>query len=258
MSDQLQGSRPPDSTAGSILREARQARGIHLMALSASLKIAPARLEAMEADRWHELPDAAYSRALAHTVSRALGIDPEPVLRGLPAASQPRLESLDDGLDQPFRDRPTGAAPRLRRYRWSVVALGLVGAVLVWWFLGRWPDLQRAASTTTVGNLVSLPAPAASAPLPPPLAVASGASATSVAPALRVAAQQATWIEIRDPEGQVRLSRLMAAGETIEIEGPSSGSLTVGNAAGTAVWVNGGVIDLSRIARENVARIELR
>lgn len=228
------------------------------MALAASLKVAPARLEAMEADRWHELPDAAYARALAHTVSRALGIDPEPVLRGLPAAAQPKLESLDDGLDQPFHDRPSGSVPRLRRYRWSVVVLGLVGAVLVWGFLARWPDLQRVASTTTVGNLVSMPAPAASASLPPPLAVASGASAASAAPALRVAAQQATWIEIRDPEGQVRLSRLLAAGEAIEIDGPSNGSLTVGNAAGTAVWVNGEVIDLSRFARENVARIEIR
>ena len=97
----------PKPTAGALLRQARQARGLHLMALSASLKVAPGRLEAMEEDRWHDLPDAAYARALAHTVSRALGIDPQPVLSSLPAASQPRLETLDEGLDEPFRETPS-------------------------------------------------------------------------------------------------------------------------------------------------------
>ena len=268
MSEPSQDNRQLGPTAGTLLREARQARGVHLTALSASLKVAPARLEAMEADRWNELPDAAYARALAHTVSRALGIDPEPVMRSLPAASQPRLESLDEGLDQPFRDRPAGSAPQRRRHRLSVVALGLVLALGVWWFLNGQVEPPPRALPTGSGEAAPAapPAlPASSAPtsgLPPAvtaaLPLAAGASASAASPSLLISATQASWIEIRDAQGQVALQRMLAAGEGIELRAPTPGTLTVGNAAGTLVRLGGQPIDLARVSRENVARIELR
>ena len=248
-------------TAGALLRQARQARGLHLSALAASLKVPPARLTAMEEDRWHELPDAAYSRALAHTVSRALGLDPDPVLRSLPAASQPKLESLDEGLDEPFRDTPMSAGRRTRRLRGSVVALGLLLAVVVWWLLahgrldgrlgwGTAPAAAPAAAVQPAGGVQP------AAPLPD-----SGSSGTVPGPGsavLRLVASEASWIELRDPQGQARLSRVLAPGETLEAPFAAPATLTVGNAAVTQVWLNGQAIDLAASTRENVARVELR
>lgn len=271
MSEATSLVQPAPTTAGALLRQARQARGIHLMALSASLKVPAARLEAIEQDRWHELPDAAYSRALAHTVSRALGIDPEPVLRSLPTASHARLESLDEGLNEPFRDSPQGVAGRLRPHRWSVVGVGLALAAVVWWWLasmggGAHPGVPGQVSMgSMVPGAASVPAAAGGAsamdaaarqatPLGP-----GWASAPAVGtPMLRVVASQASWIELRDSQGQMRLSRLVSAGETLEQPFEPPIGLTVGNAAATRVWVNGQVIDLSSATRENVARIELR
>lgn len=271
--DGTQSDRDAPGTAGTMLRQARQARGLHLMALSASLKVPAARLEAMEADRWHELPDASYARALAHTVSRALGIDPQPVLRVLPAASEPRLETLDEGLDEPFREqtRPAGGMPR--RLRWSVVGLGLVLALGVWWFLDARTDVPPRPVPAGPGEVVP-PAPAAApgaapgagrtppqapAPTPAPGDVpAPGASPSGSGATLVVAAQKPSWIEIRDAQGQVTLQRLLAGGEAIELQPPVPGTLTVGNAAGTRVVLKGQPIDLSAVSRENVARIELR
>lgn len=279
MSEPTSPVQPGPATAGAMLRQARQARGLHLMALSASLKVPPARLEAIEEDRWQDLPDAAYARALAHTVSRSLGIDPEPVLRSLPTASHARLESLDEGLNQPFREFPKGVAVRLGSHRWIVVGIGLVLAAAVWWWLASGtslagPGAQAPAGGNLSGAASAPTAPAAASPgsasagaagtnglasTVPGLAGGSGAPAPGVAvPTLRVVATQASWIELRDPQGQTRLSRLVSAGETLEQPFVPPLGLTVGNAAATQVWVNGQAIDLASGTRENVARIELR
>lgn len=268
---------PAPATAGAMLRQARQARGLHLMALSASLKVAPGRLEAMEDDRWHELPDPAYARALAHTVCRALGIDPGPVLRGLPAAPTPTLDSLDAGIDEPFRDGHARPSERLRRHRWSVVGLGLVLAVGVWAWLDRasrmqppgQPASQAEPAVVPPGAMGASAAASAMGSQPPGAASVTPATGAGDGPrnaaapsegggVLRVVAQQATWLEVRDLGGQVRVSRLVAAGEDLQLPFSAPVSLTVGNAAATRVWVNGQGIDLAGATRENVARIELR
>ena len=47
----------PAVTAGSLLREARAAAGLHIAALAVSLKVPVRKLEALEADRLYLLPD---------------------------------------------------------------------------------------------------------------------------------------------------------------------------------------------------------
>jgi cytoskeleton protein RodZ len=268
MSEQTAAGPAIRQSAGALLREARQARGLHLTALSASLKVPATRLSAMEEDRWHDLPDAAYARALAHTVSRALGIDPDPVLRSLPAASQPRLESLDDGLDEPFRDAPMGAGRPSRRLRWSVVGLGLVLAAGVWWVLARGDQPLRPSAAAPGVTAQPLPAAASGIAgssaegLPSAVTAAGSGSAAAAVGAgsgvLRLVAREASWIELRDPQGQPQLSRVLGAGESLELPFSAPAGLTVGNAAATQVWINGQTIDLAASARENVARVELR
>ena len=93
------------ATAGQLLREARERQGLHIAALAASIKVAPKKLEMLEADRYDGLLDATFTRALAQTVCRALKIDPVPVLRLLPPPSGYRLEQLGEGLNTPFRER---------------------------------------------------------------------------------------------------------------------------------------------------------
>ena len=71
---------PTDAAAaGALLRAARLAQGLHIAALAASIKVSPAKLEALEAGRSHELPDHTFARALALTVCRVLKIDATPV-----------------------------------------------------------------------------------------------------------------------------------------------------------------------------------
>jgi cytoskeleton protein RodZ len=98
----------PDTqrTAGALLREARQAQGLHIAALAASMKVAQKKLEALENDRLDELPDATFARALAQAVCRALKVDPAPVLARLPALGGNRLGQAGEGINEPFREHP--------------------------------------------------------------------------------------------------------------------------------------------------------
>lgn len=122
--------------AGAMLRDARQAQGMHVAALAAAIKVPQAKLEALEAERFSELPDATFARALAQSMCRALKIDPAPVLARLPSAGPLALDKVEGGLNTPFRDRPGRIDPLMNRawlshpVTWVVLAL-LVGAAFV-------------------------------------------------------------------------------------------------------------------------------
>ena len=94
------------ASAGALLRAARERQGLHVAALAAAIKIPQRKLELLESDRLDELPDAAFARALALSVCRALKIDPAPVLAHLPQAGGLGLSDVSGGLNAPFRDRP--------------------------------------------------------------------------------------------------------------------------------------------------------
>lgn len=187
MSESLaEGSRPDDSagepTAGSLLRQARQAQGLHIAALAAAIKVAPRKLELLEADRFDELPDATFARALAQTVCRTLKIDAEPVLAKLPLPPQMnQLEHVTRGLNEPFRDRIGRTEGFDRSALWRPVVWGpalLVLATIAVYLIP--PGTWRLPNLLPAGGGASAPAvtEVVSTPLPPPAAPASEAAAT--------------------------------------------------------------------------------
>ena len=87
-------------SAGTLLRQAREASGLHIGALSVSLKVPVKKLEALEADQYDLLPDAVFARALAASVCRTLKVDPGPVLSRLPGQVMPRLQLESSTTDR--------------------------------------------------------------------------------------------------------------------------------------------------------------
>jgi len=80
----------PPTGAGQLLRQYREAAGLHVVAMAAALKVTRAKIECLEAERYEELPDVAFARALAMSCCRYLGKDSEPVLALMPShAAQP-------------------------------------------------------------------------------------------------------------------------------------------------------------------------
>ena len=166
------------ASAGAMLRAARQQQGLHIAALAAAMKVPPARLEALEAGRYHELVDTTFTRALAQAMCRALRIDPVPVLALLPGSSPDALGRVDGGLNTPFREHggrglPADWAPWRHPVLWLVALLLLAAAAFV---------------LVPAGALRDPPLPAAGAPLMPPDAPASAPVGALLAPAMDAAA----------------------------------------------------------------------
>jgi cytoskeleton protein RodZ len=186
-------------SAGAMLRVARESRGLHIAALAASIKVSPRKLEALEADRYAELPDMTFTRALAHTVCRALKVDAEPVLAKLPqAGDMPRLAQVGGGLNAPFRGARGSSDPGditfHRKPAFWATLLVLLGALALALVPERWMDWRGAskapaaaaseaapASITSRSPRASEPVAAAAVASQPALPV-PGASAASVAP----------------------------------------------------------------------------
>jgi cytoskeleton protein RodZ len=127
-------------TAGDMLREAREAHGLHIEMVAAALKVPPQKLLALEADDIASLPDPVFARALASSVCRALRIDPAPVLAKLPTTQKVSLAAADRTLKTNISSgtprwtgsgRSSGGLPS--RALLTVVVLLLIGAGALFW-----------------------------------------------------------------------------------------------------------------------------
>jgi cytoskeleton protein RodZ len=352
MSETPQAAAEP-TTAGAMLRAAREQQGLHIAALAAAIKVAPRKLDALERDRWGDLPDATFTRALAQTVCRTLKIDPRPVLAKLPQADAASLEHAGGSLNMPFRDKasrdePGIAGAAIRPMIGAAVLLMIAALVLYlvpssWWRDGDdgvvapgttvivtpadpapafpaetegagegestgqepagsegpgsgpvgepvsagpgpgespgEPAVPVAAQATPPGGAASSPAQAGAAATPTaaptaaPIAVPTPVStpaaattppasaATAAAPVsgvLQLATMGESWIEVRDANDRVLLSRLLAPGERVGLDGDAPLRVVVGNAAVTELQYRGRTVELAPLTRDNVARLTLR
>ena len=270
-------------SAGAMLREARQARGLHVAALAASIKVTQRKLEALEGDRFDELPDMTFTRALAKTVCRSLKIDPEPVLALLPEVGDRGLDRVHQGLNTTFRERPgrhhgTDASVLKRPMLWLPLLVLLAAAALLlappnWVPTLGGAEAPASAAPALLPSPASAPATAAetaasAAPVEMPAAASSPAepaSAMAVVPApapapesmleLRVSGE--SWIEVIDASGAVLLRRSLQPGETIGLDGTPPLRLKVGNAAATQLRFRGQPVELNASTRDNIARLTL-
>lgn len=179
------------STAGALLRAAREKQGLHIAALAAAIKVSPRKLDALENDRHAELPDATFVRALAQTVCRTLKVDAKPVLDLLPPATAVALEPGSGGLNAPFRDRPGREVPGLALVaaRPLVLTAGvlLLAAVAMYvlpggWWSGLWPARPAALPATVSAPAAPAAQPASAAADGAPAAVLSSVATAASAP----------------------------------------------------------------------------
>lgn len=145
--EQPQGSTGADGEAeplgGALLRQARESVGVPLEALAAALKVAPEKLEALEADRLDLLPDAVFARGLAGSACRLLKVDPAPVLRGLPQVG-PKLLPQGVRINAPFRTPQDAAARPVRTYLTRPLVLAVLALLLGAVAVVLWPSRQAA------------------------------------------------------------------------------------------------------------------
>ena len=297
MNDTMTHESQAGASAGALLRQARQSAGMDIAVLASALKVPVSKLQALENDDFTVLPDAVFARALASSVCRTLKVDPAPVLGQLPQGQAPRLVGDKDGLNAKFKD-PQDKAPPLRlpaaSRGVSLTVLVLLAAAAAVYFLPSGmlefdlarapapapaqavveasqengsvsepvPGAESALSAQSPASDVPAAAPTAAVPAAAvPMVAASVASAagTAVASALlEFRATAESWVQVRDAAGAVVFERTLKAGESAQAPGKPPLSVVVGKVNATEVMVRGAPFDLSTVARENVARFEVK
>lgn len=248
-------------TAGALLREARQAQGMHIAALAAAIKVSPRKLEALEGDRYDELPDTTFTRALAQTVCRALKIDAEPVLAKLPQAPAKGLEQVSAGINAPFRERGVrrdGPDRSLlnRPVVWGSLALVLAAAAVYWLPSRVWtPHFggDEAVTSPTAASPASSQVqsvPAAAVPTPPAASAAMPSTASSMAVSAAPAAASAATTASAASAAVVSMHATAIASAPVSAPAATGNRLLVQTTTGPS-WVDvrdaGGAVLISRL-----------
>lgn len=293
--------------AAAMIREAREAQGLHIAALAVALKVPVKKLEALEAGRFDQLPDMVFVRSLALSVCRALKVDPASIMASLPEPQFNQFKINEAGLNTSFKDSTGASRQGVLAQLSSPLGLGVLVLIVAIVVILAWPVAPLFEDTSLVSKEAAEPmlvteqpaqspqvsangveeavvltqppsgiqaeapvaaeVPAASAskavnaafPLPvsTPVNVAS-AEVMSSASVLELSGHGESWVEVTDSAGQSKLRKLMQSGEVIRLAGQLPLSVVVGRADMVSVVVRGKPLDLTPLARENVARFEVK
>ena len=261
---------------GAELARARQAEGLSIGDVAQQLKFAPRQLEALEAERFGDLPGATIARGMLRNYARLVKLDPEPLLeRAAQRLGGPAADHLAARYSQPvpFSDgsrRATTAYLVL-----SVVVLAVVGGLGYQWHQER----------TAAQRLPFVKAPEPPAPAPPPPAPSAAPVAVAEPPVEKPQVKQAetpvekkapkpltpgmhrivilceeeAWVEVTDGLGRSLVSSLNPAGSERVVQARGPFELVIGNARNVRLTLDDRPVDLVRhIGRHSdVARLKL-
>ncbi|HYL78601.1 MAG TPA: RodZ domain-containing protein [Bryobacteraceae bacterium] len=242
-------------SVGEVIKRARQDQGLDVTSVAALTKINSKYLEAIEADDRESLPSGFFYRSFVHQYATTLGMDTREI-----DGEVERLLSADAPLPLPGQaNEVTKSLPPVtvvRRFQTSraitsFAALALVMAacsgVYAWWHKSQ-----------TAGNIAEQGRPVLAAPAPQATAFRT-ASTSSPQPStssaqqglesvpgykvlLDLIAKEETWLSIYS-DGKKVFSGTLAPNQTKSVEGRESAKVTMGNAAGLEVHLNGRVLE---------------
>jgi cytoskeleton protein RodZ len=277
-------------TPGAQLSAARIAAGLSVADVAAQMRITPRQVEALEGDRFEELPGPVFVRGFIRNYARVLKLEPVPLLHAL----EPML-----AYDAPLKAQATaGRMPVATRRGRSNLLLAclaslfilvvIAGAYELWSrqrgaFLKAQPPVPAVAAPIAKEvkpqaspSTASQDAPQPSAKAAPDTAAPSADAASAGAPAESVPAVPSpapaqpptggridvrfvrdAWVEIRDAEGRVLITGTGAAQSERHLEGKAPFSVVIGNVGGVTMTYNGKPVDFSAYAARNIARFTL-
>lgn len=245
------------SSVGSCLRELRERRGVSLEEIARSTRVLHQYLQALEADDATALPAPVFTKGFIRAYCQALGVAPDEVLalyeQGQAAGAgeaRPRVAGFDTALGA------GGAGPADRRREGSgrsavlmsfvlLVVLGLALFAVAFWLRparelrNESRPIVPVAAETPVGSQMPPPKTDAATDAPAAMPQAPGSLAGVTSPYRLVArTSERTWMRVRTGDGRASEENI-PAGETREWVSNRPFVLTIGNAGGVALELNG-------------------
>jgi cytoskeleton protein RodZ len=185
---------------GPSLREARIRRGIGLDRVEAATRIRTRYLEAIEDDRWDELPAEAYAKGFLRTYATYLELDPQQYLAAFRENRREIEEPIAPHAERPYEPR------RPRAPLFLGVALGLAGVLAV----AAW-QLESGEEAPTRAEPVSAPRTQPAAEPTPP--------APAAARPLLLTARDDSWVAVRfrTAKGKLVWAGTLRRGRTLKL-----------------------------------------
>jgi cytoskeletal protein RodZ len=186
---------------GPSLREARIRRGIGLDRVESATRIRTRYLEAIEDDRWDELPAEAYAKGFLRTYASYLELDPQQYLAAFRESRREVEEPIAPIAERPFEPR----RPRAPVFLALALGLAAVLAVAAW----RLDSAGDAAPARTEP---------VSAPRTQPAARPATPAAAAVRPLL-LTARDDSWVAVRfgSAKGKLVWAGTLRRGRTLKL-----------------------------------------
>jgi len=246
----------PSLSFGEELRRERIIRDISLEEISQSTKISVRLLRALEESDVSKLPAPTFTRGFIRAYARHLGIDPEEKVNAYLA------DLADEAPEAPSTKK---ARPRSRFWRGRRSTAGTIvgGAAAVLLLLGmiaspaRRPKLARErliaapkSSPVVLKNVsvsneptpIIAPESAASPPASSPAASSPASSSLSRGISLVLEFDQDSWTKL-EADGRTVLNGMVKRGQKRSFEALTGFRISLGNAGGVRISVDGRVLD---------------
>lgn len=222
-----QGLTEEADSFGGWLQRQREMREVSLREISDVTKVGLRYLEALEQNRFEALPAPVFAKGFLREYARYVGLDPDEVVNFYLVAQQ---EDVVDAASP--RRRPRSRLHSSTHWAYGLVLTGVV-AVLFALVAGLSFWAERRAPRDS-----DLPPNAAPVFSPAPAAPAVEAAGDQAPLLVTLDFTQTCWVEAVIDERE-RISELRVQGESLRLEATERVSLTLGNAAGVRIEVNG-------------------
>jgi cytoskeletal protein RodZ len=243
------------SGVGELLRSHRTNRGVALEQIAEATRITVRQLEALEQERFEDVPGGVFRVSFVRQFARCVGADEEEAVRLLKARTstnvelaswEPSPEVRDPFLAAGLGSRLTQIVSGFLREHGSALASVTVGLLLIVgglysyqsWEVKKQQDAQQAKISAEAP-----PEPAAPAPQPAAEATMQAASLEQTEPAapilLRLEIVDTVWIRAVADGERVLEGVYRAGGRLDPIEANKEVALKVGNAGGVSLALNG-------------------
>lgn len=235
----------PEETLGRFLKRERDLRGVSLREIAETTKINVRVLEALEADDYDSLPPRAFIIGFLRAYAQCLKIDPQEVI----ALYHRVVSEVTEVPVEPESEEDLEDDHALKRIVLLVV-VGLFAASLFYVvFLRDWsPKAPKTKGTTSAsGGTRSRSAEPGLQPAPAGVIARKAARPDSRhiehPLVLEVAAMEEAWLRVERDDGQTS-AMLLHQGERRQWQARERFVLTIGNVAGTRLFLNGRPVDL--------------
>lgn len=281
----------PSFKPGQRLKKARELRGLSLDQVVAELRLSRRIIEGMESDDYSSLPEPAFVRGYMRRYAQLVKLSPDDIAARFDesysadtATPQPDVRPRN-----PVQILGDLARPRLRVGRLlSWASLAVIALLFTGFFWARQdasisssseeqtepavsvevpvpaaptlPVVPDTVATVEVDGVLPSPSGPSELPLPvgmvaPPVAAPASVVPVADSDVIGLVVTADSWVSVRDARGHVLMSAVARKGETLSLAGVAPFAVSVGNAPGIALSINGKSVDMKPHTRGAVATL---